>query len=1726
MLNFLPIKSIINAFCLVFLLFSGLKLSAQLRQIGLYEPNEVIIQFKASTAGQKPAALRQLQGANLLGSIPDLRVELWKLPASQTLNRQGKPMDLYEQIAEIEKAGGEDVLSVQPNYRYGVATTPPNDTHFDKQWALQNTGWNGCGNGNDIAALAAWEIRSQAKFTRMGVLDTGVDWKHPDLKANIWQNLAEDADGDSAVIVWNGSQWVLDPGDLNGIDNDGNGYVDDLIGWDFANNDNNPMDDNGHGTHVAGIIGAKSDNNLGVAGVAGAGIQMIPLKILDESGSGTSYTTLLALQYCVQKNVRITNNSYGGGAYDPILHEYITFNCKNAGMLFVAAAGNKAINNDLDPLYPASYEGDNIISVGAHNCNLIRAPFSNFGAQSVDIFAPGDAIYSTDLGGGYSFRSGTSMAAPFVAAAAALTMRQFPGISVSDLHSRIITTATPASNLADLCVSAGRLNLHKILSEPYQASQASISQQGGGWATYYSEMPAYDFAEQGEYIWMATPGGLLRQNKTTEENTIYNVGNSGIMSNHVNCVAVQPGTNYIWAGLAFGVSIFDGTNWDAFTGDDLPGSPIDITDIHFGPGNQIWVGTEDNGLYHWNGNIWNRYYLDNGGFNSNNVQSISQESSGRVWVATWGQGLFSYHNNVWTQDSPLGDNFLYTVYIDNLNQAWAGSTVGLYKKNGGLWTLYNTQNNIYLTNVYGITGDTQGNLWLRVNEGNVGMLRWQNQGSWFNYGIQSVAGFEASSIISFFADSQDRLWLSSDLSVKKQDANPLLFSRINTANSDLASNNISVSAIDKQGRKWFGFEEGNISVFDGINWTYVYHFTFAEKPIRAIGFDNDGQIFVGTDTGLSVFNGTTWAFYDHNNTPYYDINVIHNDQDGNTWIGTGHGLYIYGSGPPFINQFFVTSSTYINCITEAFGKVYVGTNTGVGIIQNLGGSSWTFADWQGQPHPIHSIAVATDSSVYILVTDGVFKSIGNNNIWSFFNNQGTPLPDAYVPKVVTDKLGNAWFVCGGASPSIISYDGIGSWETYDEYNSGIVLAPNNGGIIADLLIDDANNKWVSALGVSVLYDEPVSFGMLKQSVCLGESLTFFNGGQESGNYQWRVNGITVSTNYNYTHTFNQLGFTKIELVSQRGNTLKSFFRYIRVLNPLQVNLGQDTSLCANNFFLDANVNAAQYNWYGLGGTPLDTTSYYTVSGAGTHTVILEITDFCGSTSRDSVTVTLGGDCILPGDVNSDGRIDMEDFLTLIYLDGRTGPPRPNATSERTYQTGPDWATALIPNVNDKHGDCNGDGTIVVSNAANADNHVVVQNVTHALYRKKAIAASPYTLRMIKDNPQPFLNIDDTIKHEVKLEREGGLPVGSVAREVGFSLRYNMNFNENPFLNTDNSFLRGVTLNNTVIEAVLRLTGQRNADFGMMTAGSGGSGGTAGTVGSVPKNKDIDTTHSTKSVFLTMTTYNAIIADANGSDTLVQTATAHNTETIEIRLPWNWLDIRLFLQGAYDSTSGNMRTDLRTQNLLPAQHPYGADILPNREVELPNGVVDWVLLELRAANNPSPSGIISRQAVWLMSDGSLRDTRNGGGVYMMAKAGDYYLVVKHRNHLAVMSSTPLSLTGNDQIPVSYYFHTENEMAFGTNAQAYLGNNAYGLMAGDANADGELNYDGTDNDHQHLINLINDASDPTQTVSNGYCPEDTNLDGKVKISGAGNDRGFILQNIGGTSISGSIQSQVPQ
>ena len=336
---------------------------------------------------------------------------------------------------------------IEPNFVVSINATP-NDPDYSLLRGLHQT------NDADIDAPEAWDLTTGSGQVVVGVIDSGVDYTHPDLANNIWVNPVECPAGYGTCIE-------------DGVDDDGNGFVDDFYGWDFENDDNDPSDDHSHGTHVAGTVAAVGNNGIGVVGV-NWNAQIMALRFIGASGSGSTADAVDAINYATMMkkdhgvNIRVTNNSWGGGSPSQALEDAIAASGAE-DMLFVAAAGNDTLDNDATPHYPSSYTLDNIIAVAATDTSDGLASFSNTGAVSVDLGAPGSNTYSTVPGGVYGYKSGTSMASPHVAGVAALAWDADPGASYTDVRNAILSNVDPLAALNGETVTGGRLNAFKTL---------------------------------------------------------------------------------------------------------------------------------------------------------------------------------------------------------------------------------------------------------------------------------------------------------------------------------------------------------------------------------------------------------------------------------------------------------------------------------------------------------------------------------------------------------------------------------------------------------------------------------------------------------------------------------------------------------------------------------------------------------------------------------------------------------------------------------------------------------------------------------------------------------------------------------------------------------------------------------------------------------------------------------------------------------------------------------------------------------------------------------------------------------------------------------------------------------------------------------------------------------------------------------------------------------------
>jgi subtilisin family serine protease len=430
-----------------------IKLNASGKEKNNYEEGSVIVKFKPSAPREIRDYIHRRNGSEKIKEFPSLNIHHVKLRKGMSVE---KAIAIYQAEPDVEYA--------EPNYLVTIQTVP-NDFYFNYLWGLSNTGQTGGTAGADIDASRAWDITNGSNDVIIAVIDTGVDYTHSDLSQNMWVNLAE----------YNGAP---------GVDDDGNGYIDDIHGINTFDHINGSMDDHGHGTHVAGTIGAVGNNSMGVAGV-NWNVKIIPCKFLGSDGYGYTDGAIECLEYIralKEKGINIiaTNNSWGGGGYSQALYDAIDAQ-RRSDILFIAAAGNDNMDTNLYDFYPAGYPLPNLLSVAATDPNDSKAWFSNYGRRTVHVGAPGTDVVSlraagTDMYGDgnhfippgnsstqYYRASGTSMAAPHVTGLAALIKSQNPSKSWIEIKNLILSGAEEEIPFYGGTI-AGRINAYNSLT--------------------------------------------------------------------------------------------------------------------------------------------------------------------------------------------------------------------------------------------------------------------------------------------------------------------------------------------------------------------------------------------------------------------------------------------------------------------------------------------------------------------------------------------------------------------------------------------------------------------------------------------------------------------------------------------------------------------------------------------------------------------------------------------------------------------------------------------------------------------------------------------------------------------------------------------------------------------------------------------------------------------------------------------------------------------------------------------------------------------------------------------------------------------------------------------------------------------------------------------------------------------------------------------------------------
>jgi thermitase len=401
---------------------------------------EVLVRFRPGTSLERIKTLARMNNDRFEDEYENVK-NLVALEDEDGMTAEEVAAE-YRSLPDVEYA--EPVFEINLDHAAPGKHKHANDVRFGEQWSLENTGQQGGKANADISALKAWSKTTGSSKVVVAVLDSGVNYLHRDLISNMWMR----------------------PAGMSPYTDDELGEFNDEHGFNATDNQRDPMDDNGHGTHCAGIIGAEGDNNYGIAGI-NWNVEIMPLKFLNANGSGTTKDAIEAINYVIERkkagvNVRIISASWGSRQKSNALRDAIK-RAGDEGILFIAAAGNNGDDSDKRPHYPAGYDLPSMVSVAALDRNDKLAVFSNYGAKSVHIAAPGKEILSTWLNEEFYVASGTSMATPEVAGVAALILSTNPKMSVKELRDKLFNSVDKLDSLKGKVATGGRINAAKAV---------------------------------------------------------------------------------------------------------------------------------------------------------------------------------------------------------------------------------------------------------------------------------------------------------------------------------------------------------------------------------------------------------------------------------------------------------------------------------------------------------------------------------------------------------------------------------------------------------------------------------------------------------------------------------------------------------------------------------------------------------------------------------------------------------------------------------------------------------------------------------------------------------------------------------------------------------------------------------------------------------------------------------------------------------------------------------------------------------------------------------------------------------------------------------------------------------------------------------------------------------------------------------------------------------------
>lgn len=1269
----------------------------------------------------------------------------------------------------------------------------------------------------------------------------------------------------------------------------------------------------------------------------------------------------------------------------------------------------------------------------------------------------------------------------------------------------------------------------------------AVSEQ---WEGYTSGQIVTKVVDAGDYLWVGTIGGLVKFHKETGEKQFFNMANSGLPLNAITALAIDQnqvlwigthnglasfneitntwitydnegdqeyptnpisalvvGTNNeIWGGRLYGnklIKIIDGnyieieanlrairsialgTNnnlWIGGTGrltnfdidsesyttylpenSPIPNYPVLSLVLS---DNKLWIGTGGGGIasLDLNTDIWKKYTSDDSNLSSDSINVINVTTTG-VWVGTEGKGLQYYDGQNWDtyplETLGVSANYINDLILNQQNELWLGI---------GLTFRYDAHTHLS-----------------KINKG--GLVNFSlNNNATKSYNM-SNSTLESNSISDILVDKNSDIWISnSDLLTDAVNYGGMVNSarasgvtiitsdsvllNYNINNSNLTSNYIGVFIEDSLGNIWAGGSgysdsEGSNKLvrFNGTDWTVQTYQLPTNSPILDLDLGQNNEIWVATMwNGVQHFDGINWTIFGSNNTPLPTnaTQTILYDSNDILWVGTREGLLSYdGTNWVTYNNNSSLSNAWIYDIEEdTSGHLWIGTSVG---LFNYDGENWNTYTTDNSAltsNDIIGIFYTSTSDLWIEVDNGPFK--GSNLI----------------------KFKNGVFEIYDLENYPMFREGIGDVE----------IAPSGKTLIS------------TGLGLYILEtkvnDVQAHFNTSTSS-CLLAPTTFPNTSTNATTYEWQINGETISTETDLTHTFPTAGNYMVTLIATNGDCTDFYQELIRVHNNANaLDLGEDQYICASSVVLDAQVSDMAGYFWDFEGNNVGSEQTYTATQSGVYT--LSVLDSCGNAHFDEIEILLDDNCVWPGDYNYDNVVDNHDLLRVGLAFGDMGPQRPNASLSWGPQACPNWEGNYTPNF--KHIDGDGNGVIDLN-----DQQAIRQNYgqTHGTVPTYSPGQNPLTLTAIEGEAPASFGQNTVLEIEIHLANEDGedsnnnVSAYGIAFDIDYIIPDAVQVNR-VYFQAANSWLGTASYDMMTLDhhtpsnyrsgnlavALCRTDRQNRTSYGRV--------GTAIVEVDVLPTLDTirDVAVDLSKIEMVINNGISIIGGQGQGGSSMNLAGGNANFNITTAPTLTQLHLDAFLPYAYNTANNTMQPKLKEQNQLPAQQPfntypwfYEGEEGVNQVADLPANMVDWLLVEVQNETGQ----MIAQKAVALLADGTITDVQTGIDLNTVALAGlanneNYYVLLRHRHHIDVVSAIPVMVT---DLTLTIDFSDPTQVMGGADQLMDMGSGKYGLIAGDATGDGIIN-----------VQDFN-AYQKEQTQPTPYSPTDFNLDGQLTV-----------------------------